>query len=108
MNGDPFGASGEPIVVRVDRELQDLIPGYLGNRREDLHLIASYIDAGEYEKIRVLGHKMKGSGGGYGFDGITEIGMRMEAAAQAKDLQALGALAKELSRYLERVEVVVE
>ncbi len=108
MADDHHGKSGGRIFVRVDRELEDLIPGYLAKRRKDIPSIISFVDQGDYEKVRVLGHSMKGSGGGYGFDPITEIGARIEGAAKEKDEQAIRNLTDELSKYLERIEVVYE
>ena len=58
----------------MDEDLGDLIPGYLENRKKDVVEILNCLNRRDYETIRSLGHKMKGSGGGYGFDTITEIG----------------------------------
>ena len=33
-------------------------------------------DAGDYDAIRIMGHNMKGSGAGYGFDAITKSAHR--------------------------------
>ena len=64
---------GEKMVVQVDPELEDLIPGYLENRHSDVQSILAALERGDCETIRVLAHSMKGSGGGYGFDAITDI-----------------------------------
>ncbi len=39
---------------------------------------------GDYATIRTLGHQMAGTGGGYGFDPITEIGGALEESALAQ------------------------
>lgn len=96
------------IVVHVDKELEDLIPGYMANRRRDIIAILSYIAVGDYEPVRVLAHSMKGSGGGYGFDQITEIGARMEVAAKEKDSRGIKGGIAELLAYLDRITVVYE
>ncbi len=108
MADDHHGKLEERIFVRVDRELEDLIPGYLTKRRKDIPSIISFVDKGDYEEVRVLGYSMKGSGGGYGFEAISEIGARIEAAAKEKDEQTVRNLTDELSKYLERVEVMYE
>ena len=56
--------TGETIVIRVDRDLEDLIPGFINNRRKDAESIADALKRKDYETIRVLGHGMKGAGGG--------------------------------------------
>ena len=99
---------GEKIVVHVDAELEDLIPGFLENRQEDIRSIEEALEKGDYETIRTLGHSMKGSGGGYGFDAITDIGKSLEDAAKEKNTGEIRKRVGELLHYLERVEVVYE
>lgn len=97
---------GEPIRIRVDPELASLIPGFLDNRRKDVTLLLDAVTRGDFETARIVGHSMKGSGGGYGFDGITDIGGKIEVAAKLGDPVAIRAQADALSRYLARVEIV--
>lgn len=96
------------ITVKIDRDLEDLIPGYLERRQEDISSIKNACGAGDFENIRILGHSMKGSGGGYGFDRITEIGRQIEESAKNKDSAAILAHTGELAEYLSRVEIVYE
>jgi len=96
------------IVVIVDEDLQDLIPGYLENRLKDIEAIRAALAQGDYEAIRSIGHKLKGSGGGYGFDQITEIGRSMEDAAKIGHGEEILRQTETLKSYLERVEVVYQ
>lgn len=96
----------EQIVVRVDRDLEDMIPDFLDNRRNDVVAIRDAAGKEDYETVRVLGHSMKGTGGGYGFDGITEIGAGLEQAAKRKDNAAIAHGLDQLANYLARVEVI--
>jgi HPt (histidine-containing phosphotransfer) domain-containing protein len=104
---DPSGQDRQQIkiIVQIDKALQDLIPGYLATRREDVQKLRRAIAEKDHETIRLLGHSMKGSGGGYGFDGITEIGRKIEIAAKNQDLEESRKLSEELKQYLDRVEV---
>lgn len=94
------------IIIHADIDLEDLIPGFLENRRKDILEIKNLLTAGDYETIQRLGHSMKGSGGGYGFDKITDIGMHIEQAAKAKNTPEIWTQLETLSGYLDRVEVV--
>ncbi len=96
------------IVVRVDREIEDLIPEFLKNKERDVHAMAAALTQRDYETIRVLGHSMKGSGGGYGFDAITEIGAALERAALNGQDEEIRTWTDELEDYLGRVQVVYE
>ncbi len=100
--------SNEKIIVRVDAELAEIVPRFLENRRKDVQSILKGLVEGDYEAIRVLGHSMKGSGGGFGFDAISEIGQSLEQAARNQDSEEIRKWVNELSTYLERVEVVYE
>ncbi|MGH8581131.1 MAG: Hpt domain-containing protein [Gammaproteobacteria bacterium] len=98
----------ETIVVSGDPDLATLIPCFLDNRRKDVCAMKEAMAHADYELIRILGHSIKGSGGGYGFDAITELGAQIESAATAGDrLQIMRAL-ELLKEYLERVHVVYE
>ena len=94
-----------PIVVRVDPDLADLVPGFLENRRKDAAAIEVALQQGDYETIRILGHDMKGSGGGYGFDGISDIGRLLEQAAKDRDVDAIQRQAADLLHYLNHLQV---
>ena len=48
---------------------------------------------------------MKGAGGSWGFQPITDIGAALELAAERADGDASRRCASELASYLERVEV---
>ncbi len=103
----PVGLDGR-FVAHVDSDLKELIPGFLDNRRQDARAIIGGVEQKDFEIIRVLGHDMKGSGGGYGFDAITDIGRSLEQAAKDENSTEILKLAKELVTYLERVEIVYQ
>lgn len=96
------------IVIHADIDLEDLIPGFLENMRKDIVEIGSLLSSNDYETIQRLGHSMKGAGGGYGFDEITDIGMHIEQAAKEKSTADIRVQMKELSSYLDCVEVVYD
>lgn len=100
--------SSEKIIVYVDEDIEDLVPGFLQNRQSDIDTMNCALTEDDFDTVRVLGHSMKGSGGGYGFDGITDIGMCLEEAAKEENAEAVRKWITELAEYLERVEVRYE
>lgn len=96
------------IVVHVDPDLADLIPGFLANKRRDIGEILTAADAADYATLADLGHRIKGEGGGYGLNVISTIGAALEAAAMAHDRAAAQRCASELGEYLDALEVVFE
>ncbi len=99
-------APGTTVIVHIDPDLEDIVPGFLENRRKDIVSLQTAIPRGDFETIRMLGHRLKGDGGGYGFDAISEIGAAIEHAAARRDAPALTQQAQALEDYLNRVEVV--
>lgn len=101
-------ASGGKILVRVDAEIKDLVPRFLENRRKDIQSMQAALERGDFETIRVLGHSMKGAGGGYGFDPISQIGRSLECFAKEADSGQIRKQMDDLSSYLDRVVIVYE
>lgn len=96
----------EKIIVHIDDEdILELAPGYLVNRGKDLAVLRDAFAKGDFETLYNLGHKMKGSGGGYGFERITEIGGNLESAAKVQDALSAERIIAELQDYLNRVEI---
>ena len=97
---------GDKIIVHVDTDLKELIPGFLKSRHKDVKSLLAAVERSDYDTIEALGHTMKGDGGGYGFHAITDIGGSLEEAAANKNLQEIRKWVKQLSLYLESVEIV--
>jgi len=93
-------------VALVDPELAPLLPRFLKRKRDDILTIRDHLEQQDYETVRVLGHNMKGEGGGYGLDALTKIGSSIEEAAKVKDPEQLRTLVEALATYLNEVEVV--
>ena len=94
----------EKIIVPIDPDLEDLIPGFLSNRNRDVNAIEEHLANGDFDAIRMLGHSMKGAGAGYGFDPITDYGARLERAAEEQARDEIVAARADLADYLSRVE----
>ena len=93
------------IVVYIDPEIEDMVPEFLENRRRDVEEIRKLLGEGRLEEIESKGHSMRGSGGGYGFDEITEIGTGIEEAVSRKDRAEIMKMNERLSSYLSRVRI---
>lgn len=98
-NTDP----GDRRVARMDPEIAEIVPIFLEQMFQDLASLKEAVDRGDYGTIRILGHSMNGSGGGFGFDVITDLGWSLEQAAVEQNPQKIRQLSGELASYLERV-----
>lgn len=97
---------GEPIRVVVPDYVYPLMPAFLENRRDDIAAIEQALAGSDYATIQLLGHRMKGDGGSYGLDRISEIGARLEQAARDEAPQAVRRHVEELEDFLARLEVI--
>jgi HPt (histidine-containing phosphotransfer) domain-containing protein len=102
LNGNPENV----ITLYIDQELEEIIPGFLENRRGDVKTIEAALQENNLSEIQMIGHRLKGDGGGYGFDTISAIGAALEQAATREDRPAIRRLATELIDFLARVFVV--
>jgi PAS domain S-box-containing protein len=98
----------DAIPVRVDAKIADLAPDFLQNRRQDVIAILEALDRGDFATVERLGHGMKGAGGSWGFQAITDIGAAVEQAAARADANASRKWVAELAGYLARVEIVAD
>jgi signal transduction histidine kinase/ActR/RegA family two-component response regulator len=86
----------------IPPELADLAEEYLTNRRRDAETLHEAARRRAWEQARRLGHNMKGSGAGYGFRRVSELGAEIEWAAARGDAAALQRVAAALSAYAEK------
>jgi PAS domain S-box-containing protein len=94
--------------VIANPRFADLIPGFLQNRRQDVIEMTRAMESGDFKTVERLGHDMKGVGDSYGFQAITDIGAGLEHAGANANAGTSRMWMGELSRYLDRVEVVSE
>lgn len=95
----------EKIKVQIDKDIKDLIPDFIEARRNDFQRLPGLVAQKNYEQMITIGHGMRGSGGGYGFDEITRIGGVIEDAARCQNDQKILEMVKDLESYLSRIEI---
>ena len=97
--------SDEKIVINIDIDLEDLIPGFIENRQKDILKLEQAIEEQDFETLRSIGHNLKGVGGGYGFHDMTIFGAAIEEGAKENNLEIIDENVKKLSHYLANVEI---
>jgi HPt (histidine-containing phosphotransfer) domain-containing protein len=97
--------SDEKIIVQVDPDLEELIPGFLENRKADVEKLRIDLDGGDFTNLQSIGHSIKGVGGGYGFDLMSELGASIESLAKEKNAAEIREKINQLDDYLQRVEI---
>lgn len=92
-------------VVEVEADLEDLMPLFMETRQKDLADLAAGLAAGNFTALRLTGHSMKGAGGSYGFDRVSEMGALIEEAALAGDAASIKVQMETLRGYLQRIQI---
>ena len=109
MNTEPRKAEQvepPPLIVFIDCFFEELIPPYIAQKRNDIEIMLTSLQKNDFSTIEVLADHMKGNGGSYGFDFISELGGELELATQLNDREQVLYLLYELFIYLERVRIV--
>ncbi|MBK5281771.1 MAG: Hpt domain-containing protein [Nitrospiraceae bacterium] len=106
MTTGPNRNAENVITVHIDQGLEEIVPGFLENRRGDVQILKTALEQNNLAQIRIIGHRLKGDGGGYGFDAISMVGAALEDAAAREDRDAIRRHTAELDEFLARVTVV--
>lgn len=92
-------------IITIDKDLEDLVPTYLETRKKELLKLKDLLNQNAAAEIAAIAHKLAGNAGGYGFQELTDIGRRLEAAGKASDKAQMVKEIDNISQYLEAIEV---
>ena len=98
----------EAYKVKVAKDLEDLIPTFLSNRSKEVDSLRTALAAGDFEKLRQLGHRMRGVGNSYGFERVSVLGKAIEDDARSGDRMALEAHIAAYGEYLSKLQIAYE
>lgn len=102
------GANSAIWVVRPDRDLEDLIPSFMQNRRNEIGDIESALSRGDFESIRRLAHTWKGICRPYGFIHLETLSRNLEGAGERESREEISSIVAEIRDYLQNVRVVYD
>lgn len=93
-------------VVHVDASFAPLVPKFLANRVAEAAAMRAALEGGDVQTLVTIAHRMKGVGGTYGFDRVTDLAARLEQAAASGDTGGCDHALRLLQAHLGRVSVV--
>ncbi len=93
------------ITVFIDPDLQDLIPGFLENRSRDIGKLQTALEQSDLDTLKSIGHNLKGVGGGYGFQEISQLGAEIESSAKNGSIENISVFIIKFKDYLNNLEV---
>ena len=106
MNTKATSEADRAIVLHVAGKYSHITADYIEHRRGDVRHLLAALEKGNYERIRTLGHNMKGTAVAFGLREISHISRCREQAAADRRPEEVRRLAAELRDYVGCVEVV--
>jgi HPt (histidine-containing phosphotransfer) domain-containing protein len=94
--------------VIVPREFQELVPAFLENRRSDAHALRVLLQSDDLEGLRLLGDRIKGVAGSYGFARLAAIAKLIEDNAKRGNRKALDLLVAQYDEHLGQLRLQFE
>ena len=85
-------------------EMQEM---YINHTSKELVSIMDNLETNSFDSLRTFGHNIKGSGGMYGFNEVTEIGAVIEAAAKDEDMALIKSNLKDLDLDLQFIHIFI-
>ncbi len=101
--------SAEPIysIFQDEEDFRELLADFKQSAETRRGLLEESFRGGQVGTIRVHAHQLKGAGGGYGFEGLSELAAQLEEACKrpTPDLDEIGPLLDHVMDYLGRIRI---
>lgn len=93
------------MIEITDPFARRLVGQYLDHRQEDIGKLTEALEASDFETIRITGHNLFGSGAAYGLEDISDLGRKLESAADAGDAAKIRRHIEELTHFLGNLQI---
>jgi histidine phosphotransfer protein HptB len=94
-------------IYHDEPDFRELLEEFVQAVEPRSELLRTLFASGEIEPLKVQAHQLKGAGGGFGFEGLSELAGELEVACKRPDPQVdeIGTLLDRVVDYLSRVSV---
>jgi len=96
----------DKITIQIDKDLEELIPGFLNNREKDVEVFTASIATKDFKTIEAVAHRLAGNAGSYGFTKLGDIGKSIELAAQQHDMNTINTGLANMINYLANIDII--
>mgnify|MGYP001564709059 CR=1 FL=1 len=107
-SSNPQCMSDPQEVVHIDGSFEPLMPRFMANRKKEIVTMRQALTAEDFETVRRVAHGMKGVGGSYGLDRVTELAATIEQAAKAADATTIHHQLHILESYLNNIQIAYD
>lgn len=98
----------EPLVSRFrdDLDFRELLEEFVAATPQRAQSLTTAFADGQLEEVRRQAHQLKGAGGGYGYDELSEVAAELERACKESQPN-IAKIAESLDRLLDHLQRVV-
>jgi signal transduction histidine kinase/DNA-binding response OmpR family regulator len=89
--------------VALDPDIEALVPVFLADLVSLTREAREAMPKAEFDALKGIGHKIKGAGGSFGFERVSELGGTLEDAASERDRGKIEGVLAELEAFEERM-----
>lgn len=87
-----------------DADFAELLELFVEALPERTYALQAAVDEGDLQQVRCLTHQLKGAGGGYGFEGLTQVAGELEKACeQLRSVDLVAPYVDKLTKYIARI-----
>jgi HPt (histidine-containing phosphotransfer) domain-containing protein len=72
----------ESDMLAEDPDLRDVVEEFVHSLPDRAQQFRQALGVGDLERIRTLGHQLKGAGGSYGYPALSLVGATLESASR--------------------------
>ncbi|MGM0609011.1 MAG: hypothetical protein ACQESP_11390 [Candidatus Muiribacteriota bacterium] len=92
-------------IIQVDVDLKPFIKKFLINKKNKLKELKVHIKNKNYYEIDNIAHNFKGTGTSYGFDFITESGIKIREFCENEEDDNIKSIVLDLEDYLNKIKI---
>ena len=83
-----------------DDEWAEMQEMYINHTFKELNNIVENFESASFDSLRIFGHNIKGSGGMYGYNEVTNLGAEIETAAKNEERESIRLHLDSLRKFL--------
>ena len=92
-------------LVQSDSSYAELVEEFVSGLDDQVHSMWRSLADGQFDTLKSLAYQLKGVGGDYGYQILTEVAASLEQRARHQELQACQTSLEELTSIVSRVAV---
>jgi signal transduction histidine kinase/DNA-binding response OmpR family regulator len=105
----PAGQDNEQLsdqnVVQVEKDFAEFIPAFIEDVLKDVREMSQALTQEDFDAVRKASHRIKGAGGGFGLETISEIAIALETAAKSGSKGETEKALLDLSDYINTLHI---